>query len=263
MNSLWAPKPAGDGSEAAKNPVDVADTGVADTGVADIGPEPTGTPSNPPLPPPRPFPQRSQLPLNPPNQPPAAMSNTQPPDSLSLAQLRRLVSEFPRAESAAYDFQYTDTAPHAEEIDEWFSYQSGQLAILLNARQAYESQWEHDLAAKEEEVTWDEAPEDVRSTFIRQALYELMSTDSSVCSAAAGKIVYLALGRWADTSGQPVGDMTELRTVATTTQLAAIKAGVKAIAELGGIPAVWHALRCALESALYDISVDTVPQASN
>lgn len=246
MNSLWAPKPAsGDGSEAAKNTVDVADTGVAD-----IGPELTGAPSN--LPPPRPSPQRSQLPLNPPNQPPAAMSSTQPPDSLSLAQLRRLVSEFPRQASAAYDFQYTDTAPHAEEIDEWFSYQSGQLAILLNARQAYESQWEHDLAAKEEEVTWDEAPEDVKSTFIRQALYEIKSADSSVCAAAAGKLVYLSLGRWADTSGQPVGDTAELRTVATATQLAAIKTGVKAITELGGIPVIWHALRCAFESALDD-----------
>lgn len=220
MNSLWPSKQVGDGSEAVKNAVDVADTGVAD-----IGPGLTRTPPNlssqrPPL-------QRNQLPLNPPNQPPPAAPNTQPADSLSLAQLRRIVSEFPRAEAAAYDFEYADTAPHAEEIDEWFSYQFWQFVRLVNAQRAYESQWEHDLAAKEEEVIWDEATEDVRSTFIRQALNEARSEDSAVRTAATGKLVYLVLGRWADTAGPPTGDTLKLRTFATSRQLVAIKAGVK------------------------------------
>ncbi|KAI0197315.1 required for hyphal anastomosis [Xylaria flabelliformis] len=245
MNSLWPSKQAGDGPEAAKNPVDVADTGVAD-----IGPGLTRTSSNlssqrPPL-------QRNQLPMNPPSQPPPAAPNTQPADSLSLAQLRRIVSEFPRAEAAAYDFEYADTAPHAEEIDEWFSYQFWQFVRLVNAQRAYESQWEHDLAAKEEEVTWDEAAEDVRSTFIRQALNETKVDDSVVWTAATGKLVYLVLGRWADTASPPAGDTSKLRTLASSRQLAAIKAGVKAIAELGGIPVIWQALRNALDSALSD-----------
>ncbi|TGJ87916.1 hypothetical protein E0Z10_g806 [Xylaria hypoxylon] len=243
MNSLWPPKPASDGSEAAKNPVDVADTGVAD-----IGPGLPRTPSNPP--PPRPSPQRNQLPFNPPNQPPPSTPNTQPADSLSLAQLRRIVSEFPRAEAAAYDFEYADTAPHAEEIDEWFSYQFWQFVRLVNAQRAYESQWEHDLAAKEEEVTWDEAAEDIKSTFIRQALEEIRSNDSAVCTAATGKLVYLALGRWADTAGLVTGDTSKLRTLATPRQLAAIKTGIEAIAELGGIPVIWQALRNIFDSAL-------------
>ncbi|KAI0552622.1 hypothetical protein F4679DRAFT_534837 [Xylaria curta] len=245
MNSLWPSKQAGDGPEAAKNPVDVADTGVAD-----IGPGLTRTSSGltsqrPPL-------QRNQLPMNPPSQPPPATPNTQPADSLSLAQLRRIVSEFPRAEAAAYDFEYADTAPHAEEIDEWFSYQFWQFVRLVNAQRAYESQWEHDLAAKEEEVTWNEAAEDVRSTFIRQALNETKVDDSAVCTAATGKLVYLALGRWADTASPPAGDTSKLRTLASSRQLAAIKAGVKAIAELGGVPVIWQALRNALDSALSD-----------
>ncbi|KAI3324930.1 N1221-domain-containing protein [Xylariaceae sp. AK1471] len=251
MNSLWPSKPANDGSDAAKNttnPVDVADTGVP---VADIGPELTAsTPSNPH--PARPSPQRNQLPPNPPTQPPPAAPNTQPADSLSLAQLRRIVSEFPRAEAAAYDFEYADTAPHAEEIDEWFSYQFWQFVRLNNAQRAYESQWEHDLAAKEEEVTWDEAAEDVKSTFIRQALNETKSEDSAICTAATGKLVYLVLGRWADTAGPPTGDKTKPRTLATPRQLAAIKVGVKAVAELGGIPVIWRELRNVLDSALAD-----------
>ncbi|GAP84042.1 putative protein required for hyphal anastomosis [Rosellinia necatrix] len=251
MNSLWTAKPAGDGAEIVKSAVDVADTGVADAGVADIGPGLTRTPSNPP--PPRPALQRNQLPLIPSNQSPLPPSNTQPPDSLSLAQLRRFVNEFPRAEAAAaYDFEYADTAPHAEEIDEWFSYQPWQLHGLGNARGAYESQWEHDMAAKEEEVTWDEATEDVRSTFIHQALDEIKSHDPVVCTAATGKLVYLTLGRWADTAGLPTGDTCKLRTLATTRQLAAMKAGVIGIAELGGLPVIWRALRHALDFALCD-----------
>ncbi|KAI0909048.1 hypothetical protein F4823DRAFT_563273 [Ustulina deusta] len=246
MNSLWPPKPASDGSEAVKNPVDVADTGVAD-----IGPGLTTTALSNPLPM-RPAPQRNQLPLNPPSQPPPATPNTQPADSLSLAQLRRIVSEFPRAEAAAYDFEYADTASHAEEIDEWFSYQFWQFVRLVNAQRAYESQWEHDLAAKEEEVTWDEAAQDIKTAFIRQALNEIRSDDSAVCTAATGKLVYLALGRWVDTAGLATGDTSKLRTLATPRQLAAIKTGVEAIAGLGGIPVIWQALRNIFESALSD-----------
>ncbi|KAI1347922.1 hypothetical protein F5Y01DRAFT_293693 [Xylaria sp. FL0043] len=249
MNPLWPPKPAGDGSEAVKNPIDVADTGVADIGPG--LPSTMTTPSNPlPV---RPAPQRNQFPLNPPSQPPpAAPSPQQPADSLSLAQLRRIVSEFPRTEAAAYDFEYADTASHAEEIDEWFSYQFWQFVRLVNAQRAYESQWEHDLAAKEEEVTWDEAAEDIKTAFIRQALDETKSDDSAVSTAATGKLVYLALGRWVDTAGPPTGDTSKLRTLATPRQLAAIKTGVKAIAEQGGVPVIWQAMRNILDSALSD-----------
>lgn len=273
MNSLWPLKPASAGSDAAKNTnsVDVADTGVVvDVPIADIGPElpstttaattavaTTATTTTPSLNtyPARPSPQRNQLPLNPPNQPPPAVPNTpQTTDSLSLAQLRRFVSEFPKAEAAAYDFEYADTASHAEEIDEWFSYQFWQFVRLNNAQRAYESQWEHDLAAKENEVTWDEAADDVKSTFVRQALNEIMSKDSTICAAATGKLVYLVLGRWADTAGLPTGLQPKLRTLATPRQLAAMKAGVKVVAELGGVPIIWQELRNALDSVLYVIS---------
>ena len=253
MNSLWPPKLAGDGPEAAKNPVNVADTGVTD-----IGPGLTAsTPSTPP--PARPSLQRNQLPPNPPSQPPPATPNTQPADSLSLAQLRRIVSEFPRAEAAAYDFEYADTASHAEEIDEWFSYQFWQFVRLVNAQRAYESQWEHDLAAKEEEVTWDEAPEDIKIAFVRQALNEIRSSDSTVYTPATGKLVYLILGRWVDTAGPTIGDTSKIRTLATPRQLAAMKSSVVMIAGLGGISVIWQVLRNILDSALYAVFFSRVP----
>ncbi|KAI1171243.1 hypothetical protein F4777DRAFT_566161 [Nemania sp. FL0916] len=268
MNTLWPSRAAGDAPEASQDTPDVPDASkepvdVTDTGVTDVGPGLSRTPSNPA--PPRPPLQRSQLSLNAPGQPApgpvpgqgpgqgsAPAPGPQPADSLSLAQLRRIVSEFPRAEAAAYDFTYADAAPHAEEIDEWFSYQFWQFVRLVNAQRAYESQWEHDMAAKEEEVTWDEAAEDVRSTFMRLSLGELMSDDPNTRVAATAKIVYLVLGRWADTAGRPPGEASKLRTLATPGQLAAMKAAVHDIAELDGIPVIWQALRSALDSALSD-----------
>ncbi|KAI1814538.1 N1221-domain-containing protein [Poronia punctata] len=253
MNHLWPSKPAADDADASKNmdavntvtPVDVADTGVTDIGPGLERPTTDAQPQRPSL-------QQSQVAPDPPTQPPPATPNSQAADSLSLAQLRRFVSEFPRGEAAAYDFEYADTASHPEEIDEWFSYQFWQFQRLNNARRAYEAQWEHDLAAKEEEVSWDKATEDVRSIFIRQSLEEIKSDDSAVCTAATGKLVYLALGRWADTAGSPTGDISKLRTLATPGQLAAIKAGVLAIAELGGVNIIWHELHGMLESAQSD-----------
>ncbi|KAI1824732.1 hypothetical protein F4861DRAFT_504573 [Xylaria intraflava] len=247
MSSFWPSKSAGDNPDAGKNPVDVADTGVAD-----IGPGLARmSPNNPPQ---RPSPQRNQFPPNPPTQPLPATPNTQPADSLSLAQLRRIVSEFPKEEAAAYDFEYADIASHAEEIDEWFPYQSWQFVRLVNAQRAYESQWEHDLAAKEDEVTWDDAAEDVKSAFIRQALNEIKSEDSAVCSAATGKLVYLVLGRWADTAGLLVRNAFKPRTLATPRQLAAMKTGIKDIAKLGGIPVIWRALGYAFNFSLSEDS---------
>ncbi|KAI1438879.1 hypothetical protein GGR50DRAFT_638231 [Xylaria sp. CBS 124048] len=244
MSAFWPPKPAGDGSDAVKNPVDVADTGVADI-VLGVTRQPTNTLSAQ-----RPAPQRNPFPPNPPSQSLPAAPNTQPTDSLSLAQLKRLVSELPREESPVYDFQYADSASHPEEIDEWFPYQSWQFVRLVNAQRAYESQWEHDLAAKEHEVTWDAASEDVKSTFINQALDELESEDPALATSATGKLVYLVLGRWADTAGLPVRNVSKPRTLATPKQLAAMKIGVKDIAKLGGIPVVWRALGSAFNFSL-------------
>ncbi|KAI0194606.1 hypothetical protein F4808DRAFT_441116 [Astrocystis sublimbata] len=244
MNSLWPSKQPGDGPDVAKNPIDVADTGVTDVNTS-LTRSPSTSSPRPPL-------QRNQLSTNPPTQPPPPAPNAQPADSLSLAQLRRIVSEFPRAEAAAYDFEYADTASHAEEIDEWFSYQFWQFVRLVNAQRAYDSQWEHDLAAKEKEVTWDEAAEDVRSKFIHQALDEAELDDPLISTAATGKLLYLVLGRWADTAASPAGDTSKLRTLASPGQLAAIKDGVKAITELGGVPRIWRALCRALDSALSD-----------
>ncbi|KAI0119451.1 N1221-domain-containing protein [Daldinia grandis] len=237
MNSLWSSKAADDGADAPKASVDVADTGVAD-----VGPGITSEASSRQQPV-RPQLQRNQIQSTPPVQ---ATSN-QPPDSLSLAQLRRIVSEFPRSEAAAYDFEYSDTGPHEEEIDEWFVYQPWQWIRLNAAQRAFEWQWEHDIAARKDEITWDEADDEARTNFILQALDGVRAIDAATRGAAIGRLTYLVLGRWTDTAGSPQGDRTNPRSVSTPAQLAAMKSGVELIAEWNGILVIWAALRSAFE----------------
>ncbi|KAL2256768.1 hypothetical protein VTK26DRAFT_1152 [Humicola hyalothermophila] len=65
-----------------------------------------------------------------------------PQDSLSLAQLRRFVAEFPaRTDVVAYDYVYEDTGPIGEEIDEWFMYNFWQWVRLNAANRAFHSAW--------------------------------------------------------------------------------------------------------------------------
>lgn len=245
MNSLWTPRAADDGADAPKAPVDVADTGIADVGPG------TGTSSTAPIRQQvvRPPLQRNQSQPNPPAEP--QPTNNQPPDSLSLAQLRRIVSEFPRSEAIAYDFEYSDTGPHAEEIDEWFVYQSWQWHRLNCVREAFDSQWEHDFAARQDEITWDEADDEIRANFVSQALDGAKASSVNARAAAIGRLTYLVLGRWAEAASSSPIEKTNIRSVATPSQLAAMKSGVELIAERNGIPVIWAALRSAYEKLWY------------
>ncbi|ORY71228.1 required for hyphal anastomosis [Pseudomassariella vexata] len=238
MNSLWTSKAGSDMPDGSKGPVDVADTGVAAEGTS--GPtHPTS--GQPPV---RPGLQRNSMSIPPP-QPP---QGNQLPDSLSLAQLRLIVSEFPRTEAVAYDFVYSDTGPHAEEIDEWFVYQFWQWVRLNTAQRGFEAQWEQDVGSKHEYMEWDEATDDIRSTFVRSALEQIKTNQNAPRAAAVGRIMYIVLGRWSDTAGTPpYGDKSKLRSAAAPDQLAAMKAGIKLVAQLDGLPVVWTAMQNALD----------------
>lgn len=244
MNSLWPSKAANDVGEGSRGAVDVADTGLAAESTDAASPSPNNAASA------RPGLQRNQTP-NPPSQPPPPPGN-QPPDSLSLAQLRRIVSEFPRNEAAAYDFEYSDTGPHAEEIDEWFVYQFWQWVRLNAAQRAFESHWEQEMGAENEYLTWDDASEEIRSQFVLKALDQIRSGDDGERVPAIGKIAYIVCGRWSDTAvASPFGDKSKLRTAATPGQLAAMRSGIILLAELGGLPTIWTALQDAFEALWY------------
>jgi len=120
--------------------------------------------------------------------------------SLTLQQLRRIVAEVHRAEPLAYDFQYADMGPNAEEIDEWFVYQFWQWVRLNAAQRAFDWHWENENDGEAAASSWDGADNETRTRFVRAAIAGVQSNDAALRSASIGKLVYLVLGRWGDTA---------------------------------------------------------------
>jgi hypothetical protein len=174
-----------------------------------------------------------------------------PTDSLSLMQLRRIVAGVNSAEPAAYDFVYTDMGPHAEEIDEWFVYQFWQWVRLNAAQKAFEWHWNQESGGK---LGWDDADHDTRAKFIQAAIAGVQSDDAALRATSIGKIMYLVLGRWGDTAMPYATDETS-RSIASISQLQAIKSGVTCLTSLDGLSAVWEALKNVFEIHWYEASV--------
>ncbi|KAF4978117.1 hypothetical protein FZEAL_5449 [Fusarium zealandicum] len=248
MSNLWpSSRAAQDGPRPAAPIEDVADTGE----IAEVSGEAEQTDLPPvPAPPPlsRPPLQRNTLQGAPPAAPMAPPPSNGPPpngtDSLSLQQLRHIVAEFNRSEPIAYEFEYTDLGPHAEEIDEWFNYQLPQWVRLSAAQRAFKWHWQHEFRAQN---AWDDADNDTRTRFVQAAIAGVQSNDAALRSASIGKLVYLILGRWNDTAmaNATPGDS---RSVASISQLQAIKAGVECLTSLEGLPVIWEALRHSFEA---------------
>lgn len=268
MNSLWPSRVQSEANAPPSKPdQEIAEETAA---IADIGPETSEQPNPPPQQPQPQVQQSSIRPLlmrnssapplppavpPPPNQPPPPpIGNAPPPppdSSLSLAQLRRIVAEFPKAESVAYDFTYEDMGPIDEEIDEWFVYQFWQWVRLNASQRAFEAQWEEEHGA---DTSWDDVDEEKRSQFVSQALTGLASSDIKERLSCLGRLVYIALGRWTQTakrSGAAAGNDSKARSASTPRQLEAMKAGAKLIGDAGGAVIIWDALRKAFDPFWY------------
>lgn len=262
MNSLWPSRGTSDtsGPTNDKQPsADVASVGDApppvpapEAGVAGarntpatINNAPAASPSRPILVRNQPSPAAPQAPIQTPSAP-GQMASQQPPDSLSLAQLRRYVAEFPHAEPLAYEFVYEDFAPVEEEVDEWFVYQYWQWVRLSHIQNAFEEQWGLDFAGQR----WEDVGSDGQTKFLREALEAFSDIDQGLRTSAINRVAYIALGRWADTAGGATaaeGRGPEFKSAATDSQLAAMKDGCRLIADADGLGIVWAELRRAFE----------------
>lgn len=247
MASLWS-KPAHGGPSKSKGDADVADTGLADVGLP--APQPlTSIPMG------RPQLQRNQPQPPPPHQPPPPPSPQQvgnPTDSLSLVQLRRIVTEFPKVDPTSYAFTYADTAPFEEEVDEWFSYNEAEFRRLHRAKDTFERRW-NKFAGK----PWLEADQEEREQFVKQESNGLLATDLRRRCKSLQTILHIILGVWNETAGKPEehgelkgkGKAVEKeshgkpgddgaprpKTRATKPQLDHMKAGILLVAEADGI----------------------------
>lgn len=273
MSSLWPPRylAPNEAKGASTKPdedmgdviTDAATDAVTDAptdavAIADIGPE-HGEQPNPPQPI-RPLLARSSSlqPLPPavpppPSQPPPlpmGSAPVPPSDSLSLAQLRRIVADFPKADPVAYDFTYEDMGPLEEEIDEWFVYQPSQWARLDAAQVAFDTQWEQDFDATKD---WRGCSGEEQAKFVHKALERLSFDEAKDRLGAVGCLVYIVLGRWRQTAG---GGSTaapkdkKARSASTEEQLAAMKGGVNLFGA-HEVPLLWDALRKAFDPFWY------------
>ncbi|KAL1625833.1 Factor arrest protein 11 [Diplodia seriata] len=156
-----------------------------------------------------PAPQR--LPPPAPPAPPLDPSH-QPTDSLSLMQLKKLVTDMPKVEPTPYAFEYEDAASFEVEIEEWFSYSVEEQAMLLKAQSSFVEEWValedgtlSNLAAYEQgEMDWVNAPPALREQLTCKLVSGLAQTDNKEMRLRnLEALVYIALGCWHETAGQP------------------------------------------------------------
>ena len=177
--------------------------------------------------PPRPPLKREATPAAPPSQPPPAPPPNagdvpqDAPDSLTLADLKRIRSTFPNARPtqkqqlqdyrSVYDFQYADAQSLPVEIEEWFSYGEDEKERLRRCKKVFYDEW----AATEEgkKTSWLDVTEDVRRSFVSKKVEHLWNNYYQDGAATALMILtYLTLGAWEETAGkqQGFGDLDDL-----------------------------------------------------
>ncbi|KAI9375859.1 hypothetical protein BJX61DRAFT_62761 [Aspergillus egyptiacus] len=152
-------------------------------------------------------------PLQPP--PPAPVQPNQnmdtPTDSLSLAQLKQIVNEMPKAKRPAYAFEYADTQSFAEEIEEWFQYSEFDRAMLLGMKSSFESMWSSfcEDQSPSTQIPWVDAPEELQKSFLKEALDMLQDSESTVRVEALESLCYALTGVWDTTAGKGVQNSPE------------------------------------------------------
>ncbi|KAE9970558.1 hypothetical protein EG327_010233 [Venturia inaequalis] len=149
-------------------------------------------PSQPPPPAPAP-PEMSELSGN-------------PTDSLSIMQLRRLVTEMPRIEPTPYAFTYQDAATLPEELEEWFAYSNEEKANILRAQSSFDAEWRaYNNRAftgdQDESLDWRTTPLEKRREYMSKLIEGLQETDLAKRLRQLEALVYLCLGCWKETAG--------------------------------------------------------------
>ena len=149
-------------------------------------------------------------PLPPQQSPPPAPPRQQeeaenPTDSLSLQQLRRLVTDLPKLEPTAYAYEYADTGEFPEELEEWFQYTEEERYMLLRAKQTFDDKWEQaqatHIAPSGTALQWTDIGVVDQENFLIGALQAMASSELSTRVKSLECISYIALGAWGDTAG--------------------------------------------------------------
>ncbi|KAL9602851.1 MAG: hypothetical protein Q9219_001546 [cf. Caloplaca sp. 3 TL-2023] len=222
--------------------------------------------------------REGSTPAPPAQPPPAAPRQTQPSgqgeqqatDSLSLQQLRQLVTNLPKFEPQAYAYDHADTRSFAEEVEEWFPYSEEERYMLLRGREAFETRWERWRGARK----WTEVEEEERAGFIESVVREIEKEAEAVEGVEC--LTYLAMGCWGETAGlkgdQPAdqnqenakqdqwGNMPSGQFLHSLVQIEWIKRGCDMLAGCGAVKCIFGVLRRACDGEQdAEQYADTVP----
>ena len=141
----------------------------------------------------------------PPPAPPQRTDASSATDSLSLQQLRQLVTNLPKFERTAYAYTYQDTRSFPEELEEWFQYTEEERYMLLRAKQTFEEKWEQAQATRDdpsdEALEWTDVDDAAREKFVDGAVKALEDSDYRTRIASLECLSYIALGAWCNTAG--------------------------------------------------------------
>ncbi|KAI2146305.1 Factor arrest protein 11 [Ophidiomyces ophidiicola] len=147
-------------------------------------------------------------PLQPPPPAPSPQNIGHPTDSLSLAQLRKIVQDFPKSEQQpVYAFHYADTEPFSDELNEWFQYTEVDQLMLLGSKSSFEQSWYRfsQSLSKENtsETSWLLASESSRRGFMEMNMSCLSKSKDLLSRIEALETTcYLVTGVWGLTAGK-------------------------------------------------------------
>ncbi|KAL9060740.1 MAG: hypothetical protein Q9162_000444 [Coniocarpon cinnabarinum] len=238
--------------------------------MADTGqPAASGSPGRPML-------RRDQWAPAPQNPPPLAPSETAveegdvATDSLSMAQLRRIVQEMPKKEATPYAFEYSDTSSFEEEVEELFEYSREERKSLELMAQTFSLMWEtwqlegitESTSSYEGSMAWSNAQNSLKEGFLRKVKDDMLSnTHDKPCKAPAA-LAYLVLGCWRETADEnrknvsPSNDSTQSQEgdashIKDSPQVTEMKSNILLVTECVGIGAVFDAMKSACAHLLY------------
>lgn len=139
--------------------------------------------------------------------PPAPVQQNTGKLPVSLAELRRLIQEMPRSEQPAYAFEYADSQPFVEELEEWFQYNEYDRVLLMGMKSSFEHKWH--VFCDSQPPAWTEASDDARRSFMDQTLKTLRDDDLYARIEALEAVCYALTGAWGLTAGRSVPEYPE------------------------------------------------------
>ncbi|KAK0972463.1 Factor arrest protein 11 [Friedmanniomyces endolithicus] len=134
------------------------------------------------------------------------------PDSLTLADLKRIRSAFPNAQAPpkqpllddekVYDFEYEDAQSLPVEVEEWFTYSDEEEVRLRKCKAIFNQVWRAEPEHGDRD--WLDVTEETRRKFVRREVQSLRVTEGQSVTSLM-MLVYLGLGVWEETAGRQEG----------------------------------------------------------